>query len=103
MALAEFRVNLAESLCKVNQPTKRGRPSNETNATIEAKRLKPLAKSLPTQDVREDGIGHFPIWIKTLGRCKLPLCTGFSFIICEKCDVFLYLNKARYCLNQFHN
>jgi hypothetical protein len=37
MALAEFQVNLAESLCKANQPTKRGRPSNETNATIEAK------------------------------------------------------------------
>jgi hypothetical protein len=36
MALAEFRVNLAESLCKANQPTKRGRPSNETNTTIEA-------------------------------------------------------------------
>jgi hypothetical protein len=103
MALAEFRVNLAESLCKANQPTKRGRPSNETNATIETKWLKPTAKSRPTRDVHEDGIGHFSIWLKTRGRCKLPLCTRFSFIMCEKCDVFLCLNKARNCFNQFHN
>jgi hypothetical protein len=61
MALAEFRVNLGESLCIANPPTKRGRPSNETNATIETKRLKPTAKSLPTRDVREDGIGPFLI------------------------------------------
>jgi hypothetical protein len=40
MALTEFRVNLAESLCKANQPTKRGCPSIETNSTIEAKWLK---------------------------------------------------------------
>jgi hypothetical protein len=99
MALSEYRVSLAESLCKANQPTKRGRPSNETNATIEVKWLKPTTKSLPTRDVREDGIGHFPIWFKTRGRCKLPLCTCFSFIMCEKCDVFLCLNKARNCFD----
>jgi hypothetical protein len=96
LALAEFRVNLAESLCKVNESTKHGRPSNETNATIEAKRLKPTSKSLPTRDVRGDAIGLFPI-------CKLPFCTGFSFIMCEKCDVFRCLNKARYCFNKFQN
>jgi hypothetical protein len=37
MALSEYRVSLAESLCKANQPTKRGRLLNETNATIEVK------------------------------------------------------------------
>ncbi|XP_070385590.1 uncharacterized protein [Dermacentor albipictus] len=96
--LAEFRMDLAVSLCKAGKTAlkKRGRPSNESieQACDEKKEKRP---STPTQDVRLDQVGHWVLWSKKRQRCKLPRCTGISMSYCVKCGVRLCSTNKSNC------
>lgn len=104
MKLADFRIELANTLCTINKPTstKRGRPSS-LQKEIEIKRKKPNATLPPPQDVRIDGVNHFPIWNDTRLRCKNPSCNSQTFVVCEKCKTALCFNKDKNCFKIFHD
>lgn len=103
LALADFKMAVAECLCKVNKAgstRKRGRPSLAMENLQNKKRRGP-ATDFPMQDVRTDRYDHLPLWCNERQRCKYP-CGAKSFIKCEKCNVFLCLNKDRNCFYKFH-
>lgn len=47
---------------------------------IEAKRHKGPARTMPVKDVRLDEVGHWPEYMDSRQRWKLPNCTRKSFI-----------------------
>lgn len=102
--LASFKAEVAECLCKQgrNMQRKRGRPSNNLQQEIEAKKRKGSTAALPCRDVRLDNVGHLPTWKSKRQRCKLPTCQGFTFVQCEKCGVHLCFNRDKNCFKSFH-
>ena len=52
-------------------------------------------------DVRYDGIHHWPEFRETRSRCRV--CSYLSFIYCSKCHMCLYLQKGRNFFYDFHN
>lgn len=103
MKLADFRIDLAKTLCCIGESSgpKRGRPSS-IQQNIDAKRRKPNASALPPTDVRLDNRSHFPNWNETRLRCKLPGCKAQTYVVCQKCDTALCLNKDKNCYKLFH-
>lgn len=104
LPLAEYKIAVADALCKAGKSfsRKRGRPSLELERQIEAKKKRGPTEEIPQQDVRQDGIDHFPIWKENRVRCKYPDCEGKTYIECRKCCVSLCLNKDRNCFIKFH-
>lgn len=103
LALADFKMAVAECLCKVNKASftrKRGRPSAAME-TLQNKTRRGPATDFPMHEVRTDGYSHLPLWCLERQRCKYP-CGAKTFIKCEKCNVFLCLNKDRNCFYKFH-
>ena len=105
MSLCDFRINLGESLCRsgVSLQKTRGRPSSSPGPFLQEKRKKCINSHIPSDDVRKDDISHWPVYINKRLRCKLPNCTGYTFIKCEKCDTALCFNKSKNCFKDFHN
>lgn len=104
MPLVDFKVAVADALCKAGKVVskKRGRPSTEVQKQLDVKRSKGPAADIPQPDVRTDGINHMPIWLENRGRCKYPECGGKSYVACQKCKVTLCINKDRNCFINFH-
>ncbi|XP_045445825.1 piggyBac transposable element-derived protein 2-like [Melitaea cinxia] len=101
MSSADFRLDIGETLCKLGlKPNVRHRRSIECE--IQAKKHKGPAQHVPPMAVRQDQIGHWPIWVEKRVRCKFPKCTGVSQTICEKCGVVLCYNKQNNCFRSFH-
>nr|XP_050043543.2 piggyBac transposable element-derived protein 3-like [Dermacentor andersoni] len=105
LPLAEFKMDLAASLCKAGKTAlkKRGRPSNESveQASDEKKKRGPSAPT-PTQDVRLDQVGHWVLWSKKRQRCKLPGCTGICMSYCVKCGIHLCSTNKSNCFFVYH-
>ncbi|GFT57807.1 hypothetical protein NPIL_7141 [Nephila pilipes] len=105
MNLQKFKSEVASCLCKMeyNQNAKKGRPSNASiKQMFQTKRCKGTAQSVPCQDIRRDGINHWPIWSEMRIRCKFPNCKGYTQTECEKCNVGLCYNKVNNCFKIFH-
>jgi len=94
--LPNFRSKVAYVLCKVQR-------SSLTNG-LGSQRQVENAKSyigkktfLPSNDVRYDGVKHFPIFISRAGKktCKLPSCTSVTQIVCRKCNTNLSLSQQK--------
>lgn len=100
---ADFRLELANTLCNLDKirGLKRGRKS-DVQRNIEEKSKKSRCQSLPTKEVRTDEIGHWPVLVDKRMRCKMPKCPGFTYTMCEKCDLALCLNKTNSCFTTFH-
>ncbi|XP_047105102.1 piggyBac transposable element-derived protein 2-like [Schistocerca piceifrons] len=65
MKLSEFRMEIAHCLCRSGQTSaKRGRPSNELENQIQAKKTKGPTAHVPPQDVRLDQVGHLPSYLQ---------------------------------------
>lgn len=106
MSLADFRSELAETLCayKKTAELKRGRPSSlNVERELEAKRRRGPMQRVPPKDVRTDGVGHKEIKTNIKSRCKLPNCKGFTRTKCSKCSVALCHTQSRNCFDMFHN
>lgn len=99
--LKTFRLHLALSLIKANSVTK-VRKSDFANEQPKKKIRVPVS-ARPTDDIRYDQIGHFPIFIDK-GRCKF--CTnGQTTIFCPKCNVRLCIvhgKNSRNCFTIYH-
>ncbi|GFR19974.1 piggyBac transposable element-derived protein 3 [Trichonephila clavata] len=95
--LIDFKLVIAESLIKaeVFEEAVQERPQRKQNQQI---------VPLPVNDVRYDGIGHFPEHVKRENqmKCRFPGGPGKSRVRCIKCDLYLYLQK-RNCFFEFHN
>lgn len=106
MDLLEFRTQIAESLCKEGKDTtarKRGRPSTSSiQQKYEIKKKRGPTTSIPSTNVRQDGMHHWPVIKPTRQRCKKPNYKGQTNVFCEKCEVNLCLNKNSNCFKDFH-
>lgn len=101
-SLLLFTQELAEALIRANKvPTtnNRGRPSKRKSLEQRPGGKKP-AVPLPCNDVRYDGLGHWPIPISDKKRCRL--CQEYSRMSCEKCKLHFCLNQNRNCFRDFH-
>lgn len=103
MALFDFKLAIAEHLCKVGKSKKRGRPiSTPLNSpSTNTSNKKRKRQDFPLNSVRSDGIGHFPKWMKNRQLCQND-CSFRSYTFCEKCNVFLCYNDKRNCFSSFH-
>ncbi|CAK1594464.1 unnamed protein product [Parnassius mnemosyne] len=98
---ADFRLQVATTLCKLSVPSKiKNRRSIENE--LQSKRHKGPAQHIPPVAIRQDQTGHWPVWTEKRIRCKFPKCSGVSQTICEKCGVALCYNKHNNCFKQFH-
>lgn len=98
---ADFRLEIATTLCKLGVPSKiKNRRSIENE--IQAKRHKGPAQHVPSVAIRQDQTGHWPVWTVKRIRCKFPKCSGVSQTMCEKCGVALCFNKQNNCFRLFH-
>lgn len=105
LPLAEFKMDLATSLCKAGkkQLKKRGRPSNgSVEQGIEMKKKRGPSAPTPTQDVRLDEVGHWVFWSQKRQRCKFPGCTGICMTYCSKCGNHLCCTSKNNCFFLFH-
>ncbi|XP_049809183.1 piggyBac transposable element-derived protein 3-like [Schistocerca nitens] len=68
MPLVDFKVAVAEALCKTGKSLskKRGRPSNELQKQLDCNKKRGPTADLPQRQVRLDGIDHMPIGWKTV-------------------------------------
>lgn len=106
--LLDFKLLISEVLCEVLKPSprRRGRPlltESATEVLYNAKRKKsgPCGE-LPSEEVRLDGIDHYPIYEKTRARCKYPSCNYKTMISCSKCIIQLCINQKRNCFLLLH-
>lgn len=102
MKLLEFRLDLAETLCRIGtfEKPKRGRPSmtpSPSPCPSKKKKANSVAAAPPTKDVRYDQLGHWPTHTEKpcKQRCKMEECKGYSVFECTKCKVALCLNKKK--------
>ena len=99
MSLLRFQNTISTSLILATERLKpqRGRPSITPPAR---KKTRPAAV-MPVHDVRFDGTDHLPGFAEKKQRCRY--CTsGYSFVLCQKCNVQLCLVKGRNCFSDFH-
>lgn len=105
--LGTFRLELAETLCKLGLPAngaKRGRPSGSTiQRELVMKKFRGPAQAIPLKDVRLDQTCHWAVWLDKQQRCKFPKCSGFTFKMCQKCRVSLCDTKKSNCFYKYHN
>ncbi|KAL6459813.1 hypothetical protein MHYP_G00114560 [Metynnis hypsauchen] len=96
----EFKSSVAEVLCKQGSSSqlKRGRPSSESSDM----RWQRKRETKPQQEVRKDGMAHWPYYSDKQGRCKKQGCTGQTRVMCEKCAVHLCFTPKKNCLRDFH-
>ncbi|KAL6484584.1 hypothetical protein MHYP_G00066290 [Metynnis hypsauchen] len=96
----EFKSSVAEVLCKQGSSSlpKCGRPSSESSDM----RWQRKRETKPQQEVRKDGMAHWPYYSDKQGRCKKQGCTGQTRVMCEKCAVHLCFTPKKNCLRDFH-
>lgn len=107
MKLADFRTELADTLCRYQSRSenKRGRPS--TNSRREdipepSKKIRAGVQVLPSTDVRYDRVGHEKIFMDSRNKCKYNNCRKLTSWICKKCKVSLCDNKNNQFFALFH-
>lgn len=106
LPLVDFKILISEVLCEVKRttPKRKGRPTAEENRTqglIETKKKRGPCSELPAEDVRLDGMDHYPIH-ENRNRCKYPTCSQKTMISCSKCQIHLCINDKRNCFLLFH-
>lgn len=104
MNLANFRSDLAETLCKYSTSTPRGRPSTSSILEGPAPKLRrgKACQVLPPRDVILDGVGHEQIRTPERMRCMFPSCNLKTVTMCIKCKVHLCAKKSKDCFNELH-
>lgn len=76
---ADFRLEIAETLCKY-KTVNRAKRRSDIECLIQDKKKKGPAQHVPPKDVRLDQYGHWPIWANKRIRCKFPSCTGYNHL-----------------------
>lgn len=103
--LIQFRTEIAHALLKAGKSMskKRGRPSrkNSKENSPQSFKKRRILGPRPINDVRYDGIGHWPEHSDNKQRCKLCI-KAYSRMKCKKCEIYLCLNKNNNCFFNFH-
>ncbi|XP_044573309.1 piggyBac transposable element-derived protein 1-like [Drosophila ananassae] len=102
LSSSDFRLDIAEVLTKVNTKSKLGKRSSVIENELQLKKQRGPTQHVPNQMVRQDQVGHWPIWADKRIRCKFPNCAGYSQVMCNKCGVALCFNKRNNCFTNFH-
>lgn len=107
LELLDFRLYLADCLCKVGKEAvnnKRGRPSSGTPEPTRNKITKRNDEIRPLPDVRHDTVDHLPFLDGNQEgkRCKYNKCNKKTHFYCKKCNVHLCIKKDRNCFVGFH-
>lgn len=100
LSSADFREEVGTVLCKIG--TKANITRRNIEPEIQAKKRKGPAQYVPPVAVRQDQVGHWPVWAEKRIRCKYPKCGGVTQTLCEKCGVALCYNKQNNCYRAFH-
>lgn len=120
MPLFDFKQYVSEHLriAGKNFQKKRGRPASNSSTPVSSRVATPtndgsnttpvkkgkkhvMRQDIPLNSVRTDTIGHFPSWKNCRFQCYND-CKFRSFVYCEKCKIYLCLNKDRNCFLAFH-
>ena len=99
MPLKKFQAEVASSLMQAEK-RKIGRPFLDQLIVLPPKKVAAV-QSNPTQDVRQDKVNHMPAYTEKRQQCK-QCKIGFLYIQCQKCNMWLYLQRERNCFNDFH-
>ncbi|XP_043994869.1 chimeric ERCC6-PGBD3 protein-like isoform X2 [Gambusia affinis] len=100
-----FRISIAQALFmqgKDLSKKKRAWPYFDVESEFAKKKRRGPAKDIPTQQVRSDAVGHWPVVESSRLRCKMPQCKGQTVLKCSKCKVHLCIKKNKNCFRQFH-
>ena len=99
----QFQALVGSSLILINaeRGRKRGRPSTDEQLRVKSVIAKKKARKGPSNDVKMDAVGHWPVKTDKRGRCAL-CTTGYSDTACDKCTVRLCFNNARNCFKLYH-
>ena len=102
----QFQSLIANSLGLAGKATSstsrsRGRPSLNSSLDESAKKRRPHAVPLPSDDIRLDRVYHLPQLQEKQGRCRMCK-TGYSYIKCSKCEIILCCLKARNYFTSYH-
>ncbi|KAK3923574.1 PiggyBac transposable element-derived protein 3 [Frankliniella fusca] len=89
-----FRLSIIKSL--IGAPLTTSPPGPRVKSVIQRPR-----GYTPDHDVRYDGENHWPSYTPGQACCKLCK-TGYSTVICAKCNVNLCFRPTRQCFNKFH-
>lgn len=67
-------------------------------------KLKQSRQSAPAKEVRQNKIEHLPVFgsAKSQNICKMQDCTGKTFVICSKCNVYLCCKREKSCFFEYH-
>lgn len=103
MDLLQFRMTLAETLMS-RPPDERQLYHAEESDEEEGAKPSNWRAPMPAVDKRYDGFEHWPIAEGGIPprTCRMETCSSRSRIKCEKCQVYLCLNKDKDCFKQFH-
>ena len=103
LSLYEFKAAVGKSLLNVGTSASHvGRKSAIEHRYLEKRKRGGKRTVLPTQDVRLDNVGHWPITALKGPRCKNPDCDSKPVTMCKKCQVYLGI-VAKNCFLLFHN
>lgn len=103
--LPQFRRMVAEVLCSLGEnpfKPKRGRPSSVTPEPVAKVSRKTF---LPQDEIRYDGMNHWPEFLDRSGKktCKQPGCKSETQMFCTKCKLNLCIGNNKTCFVDFHN
>ena len=101
--LYNFKARLAESLCLTDVALVHSRRSVLDQSICKRRQPGPRPNA-PTNDLRLDDIGHWPIGVGSSergGNCRIPGCKSKPVTKCSKCNVFLCIT-AKDCFLTFH-
>ena len=89
--VAHGLISEGKTLNKPEQSRKRGRRSMDESPSIPLKRK--ACSASPTDDIRRDQIGHFPMCMKKRQRCRS--CSKLARVMCRKCGVTLCFTSGK--------
>lgn len=103
--LPNFRSEVAYVLCMLQTPSLSKGPGRPRQVAEKEKKYTGKKTFLPPNDVRYDGVEHFPMFLSRAGKktCKLPGCTSETQIVCRKCNINLCLSQQKDCFYDFHH
>ena len=105
LPLLQCKHCIAESLFREGKSVialKSGRPYS-VDKNYQIKKAKSTNfEPIPDKSIRHDNTDHFPIYKEKSGRCVLPGCKSSPYLFCQKCKVYLCIDKNKNCLYNFH-
>jgi len=95
MRLHEFKLSVASALCCSGLNNRSEKKSGRPVETVHSAKRRKICPRV-ANDVRTDGVQHWPKWCTSRGRCKRKGCKGTSRVTCSKCKVASGLMRRRF-------